>query len=124
MKKVLLSISLLFNVLLILSLTFPSSNQDIAKFQLPGDDGNRILQDGKEVGEIYVPPRDLDDKVYIEYWYLGEKYVYPDRENKKEVTIKPKEKRPRRRSKKEFKKEMERKFKKGKLVTVYCIEEN
>lgn len=43
------------------------------------DPGNfDIFQNGKKVGEIYVPPRAAGQTNYVEHWVLFSDYVYPD----------------------------------------------
>jgi hypothetical protein len=42
----------------------------------PGDFD--IIQNGKKVGEIFVPQREVGQINYIEHWVLFADYVYPD----------------------------------------------
>lgn len=37
----------------------------------------RIIQNGREVGQIYVPARSAGSETYMEYWFLYPGYVYP-----------------------------------------------
>ncbi len=36
-----------------------------------------VYQNGKEVGRIYVPPRNAKDNTYVEHWVLYPGYLYP-----------------------------------------------
>lgn len=38
-----------------------------------------IYQNGKEVGKIYVPPRNSKDITYAEHWVLYPNYIYPSK---------------------------------------------
>ena len=47
-----------------------------------------IFQDGKKVGEIYVPDREPGATNYIEHWVLFSDYIYPNRNLPVVTTIK------------------------------------
>jgi hypothetical protein len=58
-----------------------------AKAQLdPGDFD--IFQNGRKVGEIFVPARSALQTSYVEHWVLFSDYVYPDRDLSLKTKIK------------------------------------
>ena len=62
-------------------------------FPLPAaaqlDPGNHdVFQDGRKVGEIYVPAREPGATHYVEHWVLFSDYVYPNRQLSVVTTIK------------------------------------
>lgn len=48
-----------------------------------------IRQNGKIVGEIFVPMRPADAKLYVEHWVLYEDYIYPSPTNRATIEISP-----------------------------------
>jgi hypothetical protein len=53
------------------------------------DSGNHdIFQDGRKVGEIFVPAREPGATFYVEHWVLFADYIYPNRQLSVVTTIK------------------------------------
>ncbi len=46
----------------------------------PTSRGYFVFQNGRVVGQVYVPPRDLGAERYVEHWVLYADYVYPNGE--------------------------------------------
>lgn len=64
----------------LVALTFAHAAPTPARTQMdPGV--KRILQNGIQVGEIFVPERDPKATRYVEHWVLYNGYVYPGKDN-------------------------------------------
>ncbi len=55
--------------------------QQPAQAQLDLQSECGILQNGEQVGQIFVPERDSPTRHYMEYWYLFSNYSYPGAAN-------------------------------------------
>jgi hypothetical protein len=54
------------------------------------DPGNfDIVQNGKKVGEVFVPDRAVGQTAYVEHWVLFSDYVYPNNDLPLKTIIKP-----------------------------------
>jgi hypothetical protein len=56
--------------------------------QVLPDERAAIIQNGVQVGEIYVPPQS-DRGLYVEHWILYPNYVYPNARNGVKTEIVP-----------------------------------
>jgi len=82
--------NLLFRSLLIVATVLTLALQAFSQL----DPGNfYIIQNGKTVGEIFVPQRRASQRNYVEHWILFRDYVYPATNRSLSTTIKANRKR-------------------------------
>ncbi len=80
-----------------------------------------IVLNGEIVGNIFVPYRTANACSYKEYWYLGEKYIYPSPSNQQSISIQMKKSTPKL-NLNQFRQQMKKKFPNGYLIEVTAKE--
>lgn len=81
-----------------------------------------LVQNGKPVGQVYVPDYKDGACYYVEHWFVGKDYVYPGDNNPIELIIQPTTN-LKYNSYSEFKSKMKKAFPGGHYIKVEAYEE-